>query len=192
MPAVDDYIFGNGALHERFRLTAQVLALLVASAPRSIGVSQLQRSMHRSFRELTKLCEGLHEAGLLKEDSAVRGNWILACAPSEVTLEDVYRFVVSGQASRTEPTSVTSEPVEQLLLDTELLVTQATMAINQNIARQLRQFSLDRLRSSSAAKPPVCKQAIREALYDNEYDFEVNAWMVNSVFENHKRKHKTK
>jgi DNA-binding IscR family transcriptional regulator len=192
MPAVDDYIFGDGVLHERFRLTTQVLAVLVASAPRPLGIMQLQKTTQRSARELTKLCEGLREAGLLKPDPAVQGNWRLACPPSEVTLEDVYRFVVSGQGVRADAAHFVREPIEQLLLDADLLVTQATMAVNQGIARQLRQFSLDRLRASSAAKPPISKQAIRDALYDNEYDFEVNAWLVNSVFENHKRKQKAK
>ncbi|HYD81367.1 MAG TPA: Rrf2 family transcriptional regulator [Paucimonas sp.] len=192
MPAVDDYIFGNGAFHERFRLTTQVLAVLVASAPRPLGIAQLQKVTYRSARELSKLCEGLQEMGLLKSDTSARGGWCLACQPNEVTLEDVYRFVVSTQNSRQPPTDDEPEPIEQLLLDADLLVTQATMAINQGVAKQLRQFSLDRLRVSSAAKPPVSKQAIREALYDNEYDFEVNAWLVNSVFETHKRKQKAK
>jgi DNA-binding IscR family transcriptional regulator len=192
MPAVDDYIFGNGAIHERFRLTTQVLAVLVASAPRSLGVAQIQKATQRSPRELARLCEGLQEAGLLKADPAARGNWMLACAPSEVTLEDVYHFVSTSQASRPDAIAETGEPIEQLLLDADLLVTQATMAVNQGIARQLRQFSLDRLRVSSAAKPPVSRQAIREALYDNEYDFEVNAWLIDRVFEGQKRKQKTK
>jgi DNA-binding IscR family transcriptional regulator len=192
MPAVDDYIFGNGAIHERFRLATQVLAVLVASAPRSLGVAQIQKATQRSPRELARLCEGLHEAGLLKADPAVRGNWMLACAPSEVTLEDVFRFVSASQLPRPDTMLETGEPIEQLMLDADLLVIQATMAVNQGIARQLRQFSLDRLRASSAAKPPISRQAIREALYDNEYDFEVNAWLIDSVFEGQKRKQKTK
>jgi DNA-binding IscR family transcriptional regulator len=192
MPAVDDYIFGNGVLHERFRLTTQVLAVMVASAPRSLGVSQLQKTTQRPARELGKLCEGLQEAGLLKPDPAARGNWLLACQPSEVTLEDVYRFVITAHGAQPDPQDSSNEPIEQLLLDAELLVIQATMAVNQGIARQLRQFTLDRLRASSAAKPPVSKQAIRDALYDNEYDFEVNAWLINSVFETHKRKQRAK
>lgn len=192
MPAVDDCIFGNGVLHERFRFATQVLAVMVASAPRSLGIAQLQKTTQRSVRELGKLCDGLQEAGLLKPDPATRGNWTLACPPSEVTLEDVYRFVIATQGTRTDIVDIPIDPVEQLLLDADLLVTQATMAVNQGVAKQLRQFSLDRLRASSAAKPPISKQAIREALYDNEYDFEVNAWLINSVFETHKRKQKAK
>ena len=187
MPAVDP-IFGNGAFHERFRVTTQVLAMLVASAPRAVGIGQLQKTLQRPAREVGRICEGLQDLGLLAPDPAVRGSWALACQPNEVTLDDVYRFVLSTQAERAPPDDERFEPLEQLLADADLLVTQAAMAVNQEISRKLRQFTLDRLRSSAAAKPPVSRQAIREALYDNEYDFEVNAWLVNSVFEDRKRK----
>lgn len=192
MPIIDDYIFGNGALHERFRFVTQVLAALVACAPRSLSIAQLQKYTHRSARELDKLCETLRETLLVQPDEAVRGNWLLACEPSAVTLEDVFRLVIAPKGDRLARTPATPDPVEQLLLDVDLLVMQATMAINQSVFMQLRQFSLDRLRASSAAKPPVSKQAIRNALYDNEYDFEVNAWLIDSVFSEQKRQRKSR
>jgi len=192
MPAVDDFLFGNGALHERFRLTTQVLAMLVAGAPRSLALAQLQKSLQRSGREIVRICEGLADAGLVRPDPEQRNCWMLACQPSDVTLEDVFRMVMAGQSERPALPDPSTEPSERLLLDADLLVVQATMAVNQAIARQLRQFSLDRLRSSSAAKPPVSRQAIREALYDNEYDFEVNAWLVNTVFGDTRRKTRSK
>jgi len=40
--AADDYILGNGALHERFRLTTEILGALVSCAPRSLTIAQLQ------------------------------------------------------------------------------------------------------------------------------------------------------
>lgn len=187
MPSIDDYIFGNGALHERFRVTTQALAVLVTCAPRSVSISQVQKYVQRSARDIEKLLDGLQEPMLAQPDPNKNGNWRLACEPSQVTLEDVFRFVISSYDNRTPRPREDAEPSEQLMMDVDLLVMQATMAVNQDVYRQLRQFSLDRLRMSSAAKPPVSKQAIRDALYDNEYDFEVNAYLVNSVFDQRKR-----
>jgi DNA-binding IscR family transcriptional regulator len=187
MPTVDDYIFGNGALHERFRITTQALAVLVTCAPRSVSISQIQKYLRCSARDIEKLFDSLQEPMLVQADPDKRGSWRLACEPSLVTLEDVFRFVISSYTNRMPQLSQDAEPAEQLVLDVDLLVMQATMAVNQGVCRQLRQFSLDRLRISSAAKPPVSKQAIRDALYDNEYDFEVNAYLVNSVFDQRKR-----
>jgi DNA-binding IscR family transcriptional regulator len=187
MPTVDDFIFGNGALHERFRFTTQVLTVLVASAPRSVSIAQMQKYIRRPARDIEKVCDGLRESMLVQPDAVTRGNWRLACEPSTVTLEDVFRFVISlysGRAARSRPEP---EASEQLTMGVDLLVMQATMAVNQSVYKQLRQFSLDRLRLSTTAKPPVSKQAIRDALYDNEYDFEVNAWLINGVFEERKR-----
>ena len=188
MPTVDDFIFGNGALHERFRFTTQVLAVLVVGAPRSISIAQIQQYIARPTRDIEKVCDGLHESMLVQPDAAIRGNWALACDPSSVTLEDVFRFVISLYSGRSLRLQPESEEGEQLKMGVDLLVMQATMAVNQSIYKQLRQFPLDRLRMSAMAKPPISKQAIREALYDNEYDFEVNPWLINGVFEEPKRR----
>lgn len=188
MPTVDDFIFGNGALHERFRFTTQVLAVLVACAPRSVSIAQIQKYIPRAARDIEQVCDGLREPMLVQPDTDMRGNWHLACDPSAVTLEDVFRFVISLYSGRTVKPGREADAADQLTLGVDLLVMQATMAVNQSVYKQLRQFSLDRLRVSASAKPPISKQAVRDALYDNEYDFEVNAWLVNSVFEQPKRR----
>jgi DNA-binding IscR family transcriptional regulator len=188
MPTVDDFIFGNGALHERFCFTTQVLAVLVTSAPRSISIAQIQQYIARPARDIEKVCDGLHESMLIEPDAVIRGNWSLACEPSSVTLEDVFRFVISLYSGRPLRARQESGEGEQLTMGVDLLVMQATMAVNQSVYKQLRQFPLDRLRMSATARPPISKQAIREALYDNEYDFEVNPWLINGVFEKTKRR----
>jgi DNA-binding IscR family transcriptional regulator len=176
----DDYILGNGALHERFRLTTEILSALVSCAPRSLTIAQLQTYTGRPAKELAKLCSALWRAMLTKPDKDVRGSWTLACTPSAVTLEDVFRCVIADQPqSAKQAAALAANPakaddMDKRQYDIDLLVSQATMAINQSVFRQLRQFSLDRLKVSAAAKPP----SRRQNKYDNVHDFEVNPWFI--------------
>jgi DNA-binding IscR family transcriptional regulator len=174
----DDYILGNGALHDRFRVTTEILGALVSSSPHSLSMAQLQNYTGRPAKELAKLCSALWRSMLTKPDTKARGNWVLACAPSSVTLEDVFRCVIANQPQPAK--SIITTPVEsdQRHHDIDLLVMQATMAINQSVFKHLRQFSLDRLKVSAAAKPPLTKREQRHMQYDNEHDFEVNPWLI--------------
>lgn len=179
MANADDYIFGNGVLHDRFRITTQILAVMVSSAPRAVSLSQLQSNTGRSARELEKLCDSLCRAMLLHADATVRGKWTLACAPSSVTLEDVFRCVITPPPDSAKAVAaMDSTHSDHLHHDVELLIMQAMMAVNQSVYKHLRQFSLDRLKASTSAQPPSSKRAVNGSSYDNEYDFEVNAWMV--------------
>jgi DNA-binding IscR family transcriptional regulator len=176
---VDDYILGNGALHERFRLTTEILGALVSCAPRSLSMAQLESYTGQPTKELSKLCGMLWRAMLTKPDKDVRGSWTLACSPSAVTLEDVFRCVVANQPHNTRPGSAAKlEERDRRQHDIDLLVSQATMAINQSVFKQLRQFSLDRLKVSAAAKPPVRRRQGSGLKYDNVHDFEVNPWFI--------------
>lgn len=178
MIAADDYILGNGALHERFRLTTEILGALVSCAPRSLTIAQLQSYTGVPAKDLVKLCGALWRAMLTKPDKEVRGSWTLACTPSAVTLEDVFRCVIAEQPHNAKQaaaaTAGKADEMDKRQHDIDLLVSQATMAINQSVFRQLRQFSLDRLKVSAAAKPPTRRQH----KYDNVHDFEVNPWFI--------------
>lgn len=181
MIAADDYILGNGALHERFRLTTEILGALVSCAPRSLTIAQLQTYTGVPAKDLVKLCGALWRAMLTKPDKEVRGSWTLACTPSAVTLEDVFRCVIAEQprsvkqaAAANAANAAKPDEMDKRQHDIDLLVSQATMAINQSVFRQLRQFSLDRLKVSAAAKPP----SRRHYKYDNVHDFEVNPWFI--------------
>lgn len=176
MVTADDFILGNGQLHERFRITTEILGALVSSSPRPVSVAQLQTYTGRSAREISRLCGDLSRSMLTEPDKKTRGSWLLACAPSSVTLEDVFRCVIAN----TEPPKIVMPPapdIDRTRRDVDLLVTQATMAINQSVFQHLRQFSLDRLKISAAAKPPQRRQDSVQK-YDNKYDFEVNSWLI--------------
>ncbi len=178
MITADDYILGNGALHDRFRVTTEILGALVSCAPRSLSIAQLQSYTGRPTKELAKLCSALWRSMLTQPDTKMRGNWMLACAPNTVTLEDVFRCVIANQPQPAKPTIVSSVEQDQRHHDIDLLVMQATMTINQSVFKHLRQFSLDRLKVSAAAKPPLTRQEQRSMQVDNVHDFEVNPWLI--------------
>lgn len=174
MSTVEDYILGNGAMHERFFATTEILAKLVSSAPRAVGIAQLEAATGRSGKELAKLCGGLMRAGLLRQvrdvpdAPGVPDSWTLTCDPSMVTLEDVFRCVLAEQNGRARPAAKTAAP-ERARNDVDLLLMQAMIAINQSVFKHLRQFSLDRLKISAAGMFPASPQPL-DVAFDAAFD----------------------
>ncbi len=166
---VTDYILGGSILHDRLCAMAEILSRLVSSAPRSIGIAQLEEATGRPAKELTKLCTSLWRAGLLVPDPGVGNRWSLACEPSAVTLEDVFRCVVAEQQERSKPAAKSSSP-ERAYSDVDLLVTQAMLAVNQSVFRHLRQFSLDRLKVSSTGMFPASSRHGSHTYFDDAND----------------------
>ncbi|NEX63884.1 Rrf2 family transcriptional regulator [Noviherbaspirillum galbum] len=154
MGTVDGFIFGNGALHERFFATTDILAKLVSSAPRAVSMAQLESESDRPAKEIARLCASLTRAGLLRQEGADR--WVLCGDASDVTLEDVLRCVLNDQQSRGRSAKQASDRVAT---DVDLLVMQAMIAINQSIFKHLRQFSLDRLKISAAGMFPATRRS---------------------------------
>ncbi len=179
MDTVEDYILGNGALHERFLAITEILAKLVSSAPRAVSISQLEEATGRPARELTKMCAALEHASLLQQEAP--GKWKLTCEASLVTLEDVFRCVLAQQQGRAKP-GAKSGAHERLSNDVDLLVTQAMIAINQSVFKHLRQFSLDRLKISAAGMFPATRRPERTArLDDDAFDVAISGRKANSV-----------
>ncbi len=156
----EDFILGDGALHQRLCAMTEILGKFVACAPRQLSIWNLVESTGRSERDLENLCAGLASAALLQSNTQLAGSWSLACAPDKVTLEDVFLCVmaeqpVPGQIPGSGFTQLPGHQPQRLQHDADLLVMQAAMAINQSVFQHLRQFSLDRLKVSSAAANPV-------------------------------------
>lgn len=169
MVTVDDYILGNGALHERFRVTTEILGALVSNAPRPVSIAQLESYTGRPAKELAKLCAGLWRAMLLRPAGKLRNVWTLSCEPSSVTLEDVFRCALTEPAARSKPDSKprAEDRVHQQL---DLLLMQATMSINQSVFQHLRQFSLDRLHLCASDMLPFTAYSMRSARGENAAD----------------------
>ncbi|MGH8807392.1 MAG: Rrf2 family transcriptional regulator [Noviherbaspirillum sp.] len=180
MDNVEDYILGNGALHDRFFATTEILAKLVSSAPRAVSISQLEDATGRPARELTKLCAGLERASLLRQEPKAAGKWTLTCDASMVTLEDVFRCVLAEQQGRAKPGARTGTH-ERVSNDVDILVMQAMIAINQSVFKHLRQFSLDRLKISAAGMFPATRRPLRAASLDDAFEVAISGREANYV-----------
>lgn len=170
MVSVEDCILGNGALHERFLATTDILARLVSSAPRAVGIAQLEEETGRSAKDLAKLCAALARAGLLRQDPIEADKWALTCDPSLVTLEDVFRCALAGQHGRGKARNKNGRATS----DVDLLVMQAMIAINQSVFKHLRQFSLDRLKISAAGMFPAPRRRLGDACLDDAFDLAIS------------------
>lgn len=164
MVTVDHCILGNGALHDRFFATTEILAKVVSCAPRGVRIAQLEEATGRTSRELGRLCQALARAGLLRHDAAA-GKWQLTCDPCAVTLEDVFRCVLSETPARKPARASASERAAS---DVDVLVMQAMLAINQSVFQHLRQFSLDRLKISAAGMFPAPRRALHACSLDDD------------------------
>ncbi|HJV87181.1 MAG TPA: hypothetical protein VJ698_17075 [Noviherbaspirillum sp.] len=173
MVTVEDCILGNGALHDRFFATTEILARLVSSSPRTVSMEQLEDATGRPARELARLCNNLVRANLLQHDPAAPDKWMLTCHPGMVTLEDVFRCVLAGQPARSK-SAVRSSTHERSSSDVDLLVMQAMIAINQSVFKHLRQFSLDRLKISATGMFPPRRNPLRDACPDDSFDLEMS------------------
>lgn len=59
---VNNYILGNGMLHQRFRSMVDIVGQLVAHAPRPVNIGQLEQHTGHCAAELQKLCSSLGRA----------------------------------------------------------------------------------------------------------------------------------
>lgn len=148
MVIADDCILGNGALHDQFLLATEILTALVSSAPGALSTAQLESDTGRPLKALEKSCAGLLRTQVIRRHESLPEHWVLACESGSMTLEDVFRSVVAQQVSRRRLPAVRRRNPERRYHDVDLLLTQATMAINQSVCQHLRRFSLERLKIS--------------------------------------------
>lgn len=169
MVPADNFILGNGVLHDRFRLATQILAAAAFHAPCTMAQVDFEHHTGREKKEVSKICGLLERAGLLNAEGDAR--WTLAYPPNMITLEDVFRSVLDGQSSRSKAVRVGSAECKSH--DVELLMMQATMEINQSVYRLLRRFSLDRLKpraSSASALASFGSHVFSHSRYDDGHD----------------------
>jgi hypothetical protein len=146
MQSTNDYLFGNRALHEQWRGSTQILVTLAEHAPRPVRIEQLCAGTGRAMREVTRLCDALEHAGLLRKPSAKRREWQLTCDANALTLETVYLCVLE-QAERDARKDVDAiEAPDRSLHRIDVLLTQAAMTVHQSVLTHLRQFSIGTIR----------------------------------------------
>lgn len=163
MCKVEDFILGNSALHDRFRAIAKILGIMVTISPRSASLEQLETYTGYPEKVLSKLCDGLWQADLLQPDSEVEDTWLLGCEPDRITLEDVYHCAIGKSQGGARSALSTAERAHD---DVDLLIMQATIAINQSMLQHLRRFPLNRLQIRSGGIPPLAECAEQDMPID--------------------------
>jgi hypothetical protein len=159
MNAFEHFLFGDGALHARLCQITEVLGNFVSNAPLALDLERLERRTGQPAKDLLKLCTTLCQENILRPHAEQPQCWMLACETKQVTLEDAFRCAMSEQASRGKSSkhkvlAETPDAAEPVHREVDVLVMQATMAINQSIFQHLRQFSLDRLKMTASGMVP--------------------------------------
>ncbi|HYD97400.1 MAG TPA: Rrf2 family transcriptional regulator [Noviherbaspirillum sp.] len=154
--AIPEFILGDRQLHVRFAMAIELLARIVMANPRPLTTAALSEALGQPPRAVRQLLTNLQRAGLLQQDERNRDSWSCSCEPGAITLADVYRSVAAAQAETSRKKK--QEPVAAgdmrggAQQSVELLLMQATMAINQVVLQHLQAFDLGRL---SALKSPA-------------------------------------
>lgn len=136
-----EFMFADLLLDSKFRAATEILEQFVSCAAREISASELAHQTDRTVREVNVICRLLAEAGLVRSSEGRSRSWMLVCDPVSLTLEDVYRALSRQAVAADHPSG---DDRELLGRSVDLLISQATMAVNQSVAQHLRQFSLNR------------------------------------------------
>ncbi|HYD63461.1 MAG TPA: Rrf2 family transcriptional regulator [Noviherbaspirillum sp.] len=148
---IPEFIFGDQQLHARFSTAIELLARIVIANPRPVTTAALSEALGQSPRTVRSLLGNLHQSGLLCQDDKTRDAWYCASQLGGITLADVFRSVAgatpeSSRRKKSEPqTADESRSAAQQSVD--LLLMQATMAINQVVLQHLQAFDLGRLKA---------------------------------------------
>jgi len=148
--AVHEFIFGDQQLHARFAMAIELLARIMSANPRPIRTADLCESLGQPARTVRLLLSNLHQSGLLCQDEKARDTWYCASALGAVTLADVFRSVAGAtpdQRKKKFEQQGTEEARSASQQSVDLLLMQATMAINQVVLQHLQAFDLGRLKA---------------------------------------------
>lgn len=153
-PAMQEFILGDLLLHTRFSMAIELLARLVMASPRTLTAAQLAEASGDSPRNVRALLVSLREAGLVFVDPKHKDAWSCPCAPGTFTLADVFLCVSTAKSDLTaakKRTDADSAFPSAAQAGVELLLMQATMAVNQLVLQHLQSFDLSRLKAMSPA-----------------------------------------
>src|SRR4051812_26569503 len=171
--SIDEFIFGDQQLHLRFSMAIELLARMVVANPRPVTATAMAETLGQPVRMVRTVLENLGKSGLVRQDDKVKDGWCCTSALANITLADIFRCVapipVATPATpkrKLEPVAVAADrSASQQSVD--LLLMQATMAINQVVLQHLQQFDLGRLRALTSAAsfhnhPPVIHSYVAE------------------------------
>jgi DNA-binding IscR family transcriptional regulator len=147
--AIEEFIFGDPALHKRFAAAIELLARVMAKRPSRLTTVELIAALGQPPRMVRSLLACLHRSGLLLKEESIRDAWACPDTLGEITLADVFRSVSdsSTDGSRKSKGEAIQEPRPPTQQGVALLLMQATMAINQVVLQHLQSFDLGRLQA---------------------------------------------
>jgi len=145
---IPEFIFGDQQLHARFSIAIELLARIVIANPRAATTSELADAVRQTPRTVRALLIDLHQSGLLCRDDQTRDAWFCAAHLETITLADIFRSVASNDTRRKKPDANAPEEARSAAQQgVDLLLMQATMAINQVVLQHLQAFDLGRLKA---------------------------------------------
>jgi DNA-binding IscR family transcriptional regulator len=147
--AIGEFVFGDQSLHARFSMAIELLARVVMAYPRAVTTSALAEAIGESTRVVRALLGCLQRSDLVCQDAALRDAWSCPAAPGELTLADVFRSIAAEWTPprRKKEEGGKGEPKSAAQQGVDLLLMQATMAINQVVLQHLQSFDLGRLKA---------------------------------------------
>lgn len=157
--AADQFIFGDQLLHSRFSLAIELLARIVIATPRSVSAATLADSLGQPIRVVRGLLASLAKSGLVNQDEKTKDGWSCSGTLGSITLADIFRSVSSTMLdtalARKKKTEISAADASRTAAQqsVDLLLMQATMAINQVVLQHLQAFDLGRLRAVASASP---------------------------------------
>lgn len=150
--AIPEFIFGDQLLHARFATAIELIANTVLAYPRSITSARLAEVLGRPVRTLTPILRGLHQAGLIEKSDSSPDAWYCGTSLGRITLADVFCSVAEVPcAAPRRGSDADCDTRSGAQQSVDLLLMQATMAINQVVFQRLQGFDLERLRALSGS-----------------------------------------
>ena len=159
--SINEFIFGDQQLHSRFSMAIELLSRIVIATPRSISTTALVEELKQPLRIVRAVLDNLYKSGLVCQDEKCKDSWFCTWALGTITLADIFRCMAPAPGNAMIPQkrkcgSATAADRTASQQSVDLLLMQATMAINQVVLRHLQQFDLGRLRaltSTDAFRP---------------------------------------
>lgn len=146
----DEYLLGNSSLHLQLSTALAVMTHLICNVSRPPSAQQMSESMELSSRHLRKLMRTLSAGGLLQPHATRSDTWICPHPPHSISLADIYQCLTRGDDDSTAP-FIPPPQVDAVGSSADLLMMQATMAINQIVMQQMQRFDLGRLKAAENA-----------------------------------------
>ena len=146
----EEFILGNATLHLQLSTALAVMTQLICNASRPPTAQQLSESMDVSLRYLRKLLRTLSSGGLLRPHDKNADTWVCTRPPHTVSLADIYHCLMSEKEETSAP-FIAAAQSDATTSTAELLMMQATMAINQIVLQHLQRFDLGRLKVAESA-----------------------------------------